>query len=107
MAKRPRGTGCREAVHAQGDVGRSQSGWPKIQSNDGTDPASSSGEKEQLPRGNSTASKNQPPTPVHIGTNTWPRFYGTVEERDAALCSTFGTFQAQPHLIVNHVARFL
>lgn len=38
---------------------------------------------------------------------THNRFYKTVEERDVALCSTFGTFQAQPHLIANHVARFL
>ena len=38
---------------------------------------------------------------------THNRFYKTVEERDAALCSTFGTFQAQPQLIANHVARFL
>lgn len=38
---------------------------------------------------------------------THNRFYKTVEERDAALCSTFETFQASPSLIANHVARFL
>ena len=35
------------------------------------------------------------------------RFYRTTDERDAALCSTFGTFLAQPKLIANHVTRFL
>jgi len=30
---------------------------------------------------------------------THNRFYKTVEERDAALCATFGTFQAHPKLI--------
>jgi transposase len=38
---------------------------------------------------------------------THNRFYRTVEERDSALCATFATFQAQPNLIANHVARFL
>ena len=38
---------------------------------------------------------------------THNRFYRTTDERDAALCSTFGTFLAQPKLIANHVARFL
>ena len=34
-------------------------------------------------------------------------FYRTTTERDAALCSTFGTFQSNPSLIAGHVARFL
>jgi transposase len=38
---------------------------------------------------------------------THNRFYATVEDRDAALCSTFETFKAQPFLIAGHVARFL
>ena len=38
---------------------------------------------------------------------THNRFYPTVDERDAALRATFGTFQAQPSLIAGHVARFL
>lgn len=38
---------------------------------------------------------------------THNRFYPTTDERDAALRSTFGTFQARPHLIASHVARFL
>jgi len=38
---------------------------------------------------------------------THNRFYKTVEERDSALCATFGMFQADPKLIANHVARFL
>ena len=38
---------------------------------------------------------------------THNRFYKTVEERDAALCSTFETFRDNPTLIANHVARFL
>jgi transposase len=38
---------------------------------------------------------------------THNRFYRTTDERDDALRSTFGTFQAQPSLIANHVARFL
>ena len=38
---------------------------------------------------------------------THNRFYRTTDERDAALRSTFGTFQARPSLIANHVARFL
>jgi transposase len=38
---------------------------------------------------------------------THNRFYKTIEERDAALCSTFATFRARPSLIANHVARFL
>lgn len=38
---------------------------------------------------------------------THNRFYKSTEERDAALCSTFDTFQAKPSLIANHVARFL
>lgn len=38
---------------------------------------------------------------------THNRFYKTVEERDSALCATFGQFQANPSLIANHVARFL
>lgn len=38
---------------------------------------------------------------------THNRFYKTVGERDSALCATFATFQAQPKLIANHVARFL
>lgn len=38
---------------------------------------------------------------------THNRFYKTVEERDAALCATFGQFQANPKLIANHVTRFL
>ena len=38
---------------------------------------------------------------------THNRFYKTVEARDTALCRTFGTFQARPSLIANHVARFL
>lgn len=38
---------------------------------------------------------------------THNRFYKTTDERDAALCATFATFQARPRLIANHVARFL
>jgi transposase len=38
---------------------------------------------------------------------THNRFYKTTEERDAALSSTFGTFQSTPRLISNHLARFL
>jgi transposase len=38
---------------------------------------------------------------------THNRFYRTTEERDAALCATFATFQAQPSLIANHLTRFL
>jgi transposase len=38
---------------------------------------------------------------------THNRFYKTTDERDAALCATFATFQAKPTLIANHVARFL
>jgi transposase len=38
---------------------------------------------------------------------THNRFYKTTEERDDALRSTFGTFQATPSLIANHVVRFL
>ena len=38
---------------------------------------------------------------------THDRFYKTVEERDSALCETFGTFQTNPKLIANHVARCL
>ncbi len=38
---------------------------------------------------------------------THNRFYRTTDERDDALRSTFGTFQARPELIANHVARFL
>ncbi len=38
---------------------------------------------------------------------THNRFYKTPEERDAALCETFSTFQMNPSLIANHVARFL
>ena len=38
---------------------------------------------------------------------THNRFYNTTDERDAALRSTFGIFQARPSLIANHVARFL
>jgi hypothetical protein len=38
---------------------------------------------------------------------THNRFYRTTDERDDALRSTFGTFQATPSLIANHVARFL
>jgi transposase len=38
---------------------------------------------------------------------THDRFYRTTEERDAALCATFGTFQSQPSLIATHLTRFL
>jgi len=38
---------------------------------------------------------------------THNRFYQTTDERDNALRSTFGVFQARPSLIANHVARFL
>lgn len=38
---------------------------------------------------------------------THNRFYRTTDERDDALRSTFGTFQARPELIANHLARFL
>jgi transposase len=38
---------------------------------------------------------------------THKSFYRTTDERDDALRSTFGTFQARPQLISNHVARFL
>ena len=38
---------------------------------------------------------------------THNRFYATVEDRDAALCSTFEAFKAKPALIAGHVARFL
>jgi transposase len=38
---------------------------------------------------------------------THNRFYKTTDERDAALRSTFETFQANPKLIAGHVARFL
>ena len=38
---------------------------------------------------------------------THNRFYKTTDERDAALCATFSTFQEKPSLIANHVARFL
>lgn len=38
---------------------------------------------------------------------THNRFYRTADDRDDALRSTFGTFQASPILIANHVARFL
>jgi transposase len=38
---------------------------------------------------------------------THNRFYRTTDERDDALRSTFGTLQARPQLISNHVARFL
>lgn len=38
---------------------------------------------------------------------THNRFYRTTCERDAALRSTFGTFQSDPSLIAGHVARFL
>jgi transposase len=38
---------------------------------------------------------------------THNRFYRTVDERDSALGSTFRTFQAQPHRIAGHVARFV
>jgi hypothetical protein len=47
--------------------GDHRSGRSTIESDDGTDPASSCGEKEQLPRGNSRASKNQPRTLAHTG----------------------------------------
>ena len=38
---------------------------------------------------------------------THNRFYRTTDERDAALRTTFGTFQARPAMIAGHVARFL
>jgi transposase len=38
---------------------------------------------------------------------THNRFYRTVDERDAALISTFQTFQRRPALIAGQVARFL
>ena len=38
---------------------------------------------------------------------THNRFYRAVEERDAALRSTFETFKAYPKMIAGHVARFL
>jgi transposase len=40
-------------------------------------------------------------------TTTHNRFYRSVAERDAALCSTFETFKAYPKTIAGHVARFL
>ena len=40
-------------------------------------------------------------------TTTHNRFYRTVDERDAALISTFETFKAHPNMISGHVARFL
>jgi transposase len=40
-------------------------------------------------------------------TTTHNRFYRTVDERDAALISTFETFKAHPDIIAGHVARFL
>lgn len=36
---------------------------------------------------------------------THNRFHRSVEERDAALCATFGAFQAYPERIGGHVAR--
>lgn len=38
---------------------------------------------------------------------THNRFYRTVQERDAALVSTFETFKAYPKMVAGHVARFL
>jgi transposase len=38
---------------------------------------------------------------------THNRFYKTTDERDAALRSTFATFQATPKLIAGHIERFL
>jgi hypothetical protein len=38
---------------------------------------------------------------------THNRFYRTTGDRDDALRSTFGTFQAAPSLIANHLTRFL
>src|SRR5262249_10649355 len=38
---------------------------------------------------------------------THNRFFRTIEERDAALTTTFAHFQTQPHLLAGHVARFL
>jgi hypothetical protein len=43
----------------------------------------------------------------HQETHHHNRFYRTTDEGDDALRSTFGTFQATPSLIANHVARFL
>jgi transposase len=40
-------------------------------------------------------------------TTTHNRFYRTVEERDAALVTTFETFKAYPDMIAAHVERFL
>jgi transposase len=40
-------------------------------------------------------------------TTTHNRFYRTVDERDAALCDRFETFNARPDLTAGHVARFL
>ena len=37
---------------------------------------------------------------------THNRFYLTTAERDAALTATFRQFQAEPHLIAAHVARW-
>jgi transposase len=38
---------------------------------------------------------------------THNRFFHTTDERDAALCATFGEFNARPGLIRGHVRRFL
>ncbi len=38
---------------------------------------------------------------------THNRFFHTTQERDAALVSTFSTFQAYPKLISGHLSRFL
>lgn len=38
---------------------------------------------------------------------THNRFYRTTDERDAALRTTFGTFQARPEMIAGHLERFL
>lgn len=38
---------------------------------------------------------------------THNRFYRTTQERDAALCTTFRTFQANPHVIAAHGKRWL
>jgi len=40
-------------------------------------------------------------------TTTHNRFYRTTDERDAALTSTFGNFNANPKSIAGHVARFI
>lgn len=38
---------------------------------------------------------------------THNRFYRTTDDRDLALTASFRTFQANPHLVAGHVARFL